>query len=70
MTLRCFYVNLDIERKGKQMSWPKKESAEPRINVIIDGELKKKAQMRALCEGKTLTDVVTDLLIKWLKTRG
>lgn len=52
------------------MSWPKKESAEPRINVIIDGELKKKAQMRALCEGKTLTDVVTDLLIKWLKTRG
>lgn len=42
---------------------------EQRINVIIEPALKKRIQIKALKEGKTLTDVVLYLLKKWLEAK-
>jgi len=39
----------------------------PRINIEIDEQIKKDVQVKALMQGKTLTDVVVNLLKKWLK---
>lgn len=41
-----------------------------RITVITkDEEFKKDCQMKALCENKTLSEVVIKLLEKWLKQK-
>ncbi len=42
----------------------------PRINVEVDPDLKRKAQMKAFREGETLTTVIVRLIKKWLKQKG
>lgn len=37
-----------------------------RLNVVIDPELKRMLKVKAAEEGKTLTDVVLELLRKWM----
>lgn len=41
-----------------------------RINVIIPDDLKLSVKLKATAEGKTLTQVVLDLLKKWLNQQG
>lgn len=50
------------------MSWPKKPEVEQRINVIVNSKLKIKAQMKALKERTTLTEVVNKFLEEWVKS--
>lgn len=38
----------------------------PRITFQIDEKLKQQIKMKALKEGKTIKEVTTELLIKWL----
>ncbi len=39
----------------------------PRINVEVDPDLKRKAQLKAFKEKKTLTEVIIQLIKDWVK---
>lgn len=38
-----------------------------RINVIVDKELRKEVRLKAMSQGKTVTQVIVKLLEKWVK---
>ena len=41
--------------------------AKPRLSVELDEDLKKEVKVKAMIQGKTITEVVVNLLRRWLK---
>ena len=41
--------------------------AEPRITIIVTEELKQAAKVKAAENKQTLTKIITDFLMKWIK---
>lgn len=51
------------------MILPKKEDTEKRFNFIVDADFKKKVQIKCLKKGITVTDLIINLLSKWLNEK-
>lgn len=47
----------------------KRRKNDNRINVIIDPDFKQNIRIKATFEKRTITEVVIDLLEKWLKSK-
>lgn len=46
--------------------YKKSKNSDPRLTILINKELQHDIKLKALKEDKSLTAVVTELLVKWL----